>query len=231
MYFEEDQNVTAFRQESVADKSESFQGTLDVGEDGLLVPDGLNILFMRYLVLTGYIGEIHTQTIDIEGRIGHSMCQIKTADPCTINGKVHDTRQVIRTIYYPDADGPEVSISLYLCSGHLLRHSWNNSKYSIVLNPKSSLSGLPIDMEDLCTTMRIYLEELAKLLEGAPKDTSRCSFALPKQSEIVRTVLSEILRDATEKAAAETTRSPERSLSPETVRDVLVDLINQMSLY
>ncbi|XP_065073787.1 uncharacterized protein LOC135697856 [Ochlerotatus camptorhynchus] len=231
LYFEEDQSVTAFRQESVADKNESFQGTLNVGEDGLLVPDGLNILFMRYLVLTGYIGDIHTRTIDIEGRIGHSMCQIKQADPCTINGKIHDTRQVIRKIYYSDTNGPEVSTSLYLCSGHLLRHSWDNSKYSIVLNPKSSLSRLPIDMEVLCTTMRIYLEELAKLLEGVPKDTSRCSFVLPKQTEIVRTVLSEILRDATEKAAAETTQSPERSLSPGTVKDVLVDLINQMSLY
>lgn len=215
----------------MADRSESFQGTLDDDEDGLLVPDGLNILFMRYLVLTGYTGEIHTRTIDIEGRIGHSICQISPADPCTINGEVHGTRQVTRTIYYSNVNTPEVSTSLYLCSGHLLRHSWDNSKYSIILNPKSSLSGLPIDMEDLCTTMRIYLEELAKLLESAPNDASRCSFALPKQSEIVRTVLSEILREAAEKAAAETKRTPERSLSPETVRDVLVDLINQMSLY
>lgn len=232
LYFEEDQSVTAFRQETVADKCENFEGTLKAGEDGLLVPDGLNILLMRYLVYTGFIGEIHTRTIDIEGRIGHSLCQISPGTPQEINGELQNTTQVVRTIFYPDTDEPEVSTSLYLPSGHLLRHAWKNSKYTIILNPRQTVSEFPIDVEDLCTTMRIYLEELAKLLEGAPQESSsnRCSIVLQKPSQIVRAVLSEILRDATEKAAAVSRRPSECSMGPGSIRDVLVDLINQMSI-
>ncbi|XP_001658593.2 uncharacterized protein LOC5569508 [Aedes aegypti] len=231
LYFEEDQSVTAFRQETVADKCESFEGTLNAGEDGLLVPDGLNILFMRYLVYTGFTGEIHTRTIDIEGRIGHSLYQISHGAPIEIDGALQNTMQVIRTIFYSDTDEPEISTSLYLTTGHLVRHAWNNSKYSIILNPRQTISEFPIDVEDLCTTMRIYLEELAKLLEGAPQDpSSRSSIAMQKQSQIVRAVLSEILRDATEKAAAVSRRPSECSMTSTAIRDVLVDLINQMSI-
>lgn len=231
LYFEEDHSVTAFRQETVADKCECFEGTLSAGEDGPLVSDGLNVLFMRYLVFTGFVGEIHTRTIDIEGRIGHSLYQISQGSPVDINGSLQNTTQVVRTLFYPDTDKPEISNSLYLTSGHLLRHAWNNSSYSIVLNPRQTQSEFPIDVEDLCTTMRIYLEELAKLLEGAPEQPSaRGSLMLQKPSQIVRAVLSEILRDATEKAAAVSRRSSECSMSPDTIRDVLVDLINQMSI-
>ncbi|KXJ82035.1 hypothetical protein RP20_CCG015785 [Aedes albopictus] len=231
LYFEEDQSVTAYRQETVADKCESFEGTLNAGEDGLLVPDGLNILFMRYLVYTGFIGEIHTRTIDIEGRIGHSLYHISPGAPHEIDGDLQSTMQVVRTIFYSDTDEPEISTSLYLSSGHLLRHSWNNSNYCIVLNPRETISEFPIDVEDLCTTMRIYLEELAKLLEGAPHEpSSRCSITMQKPSQIVRAVLSEILRDATEKAAAVSRRPSECSISSAAIRDVLVDLINHMSI-
>lgn len=223
--------MTAYRQETVADKCESFEGTLNAGEDGLLVPDGLNILFMRYLVYTGFIGEIHTRTIDIEGRIGHSLYHISPGAPYEIDGDLQSTMQVVRTIFYSDTDEPEISTSLYLSSGHLLRHSWNNSNYCIVLNPRETISEFPIDVEDLCTTMRIYLEELAKLLEGAPHEpSSRCSITMQKPSQIVRAVLSEILRDATEKAAAVSRRPSECSISSAAIRDVLVDLINHMSI-
>lgn len=229
VYFDEDLNVTAFRQETIADKSESFQGTLEANEDGMLIPDGLNILFMRYLILTNYTGDIHTRTIDIQGRIGQSIYQITAPSPIRHNGEVYDAKQVIRTIYYTDTDEPEISISVYLRSGRLLRHSWNNSNYSIVMNPKSTLSGLPVDMGDLCTMMCVYLEELAKLLEASP-EAGRCSTILPRPTEIVRAVLSEILNETTKSAMSKRQLVAAGRTSTETVREVLVEIINQMSL-
>jgi len=230
VYFDEELNVTAFRQETVADKSESFQGTLEANEDGILIPDGLNILFMRYLILTDFTGDIHTRTIDIQGRVGQSIYQITGPSPIRLNGEIHDSKQVIRTIYYSDTDEPEISISYYLRSGRLLRHSWNNSNYSIVMNTKSTLCGLPVDMSDLCSMMCVYLEELAKLLEGSPDEAGRCSTILPRPTEIVRAVLSEILNETTKTAISRRQLTATGATSTETVREVLVEIINLMSL-
>lgn len=229
LYFDEELNVTAFRQETISEKSQSFQGFLEAGEDGILLPDGLNMLFMRYLILTNFVGDLHTRTIDIQGRIGNSIYQITGLIPTRINDEIHDTKQVIRSIYYSDTDEPETSTSFYLSTGHLLRHTWTNSNYSIILNPRLPVSELPVDMTDLCMTMQIYLEELAKLLEGCPREASKCSSILPRPTEFVRTILSEILNEATINAAARR-QSLECTTSSETVREVLVEIINQMSL-
>ncbi|XP_058819766.1 uncharacterized protein LOC131682363 [Topomyia yanbarensis] len=227
LFFDEEQNMTAFRHESIADKSESYQGVLAAGEEGILMPDGLNILFMRYLVLTNFTGDIHTRTIDIKGRIGHSLYQLTDPIPTKINDEIHDTKQVIRKVYYSDTDEPEISISYYLSTGHLLRHTWNNSNFSIKMNPRSSISDLSFRMEDLCETMRIYLKELAKLFEESPKEVNRCYTILAKPTEIVRTVLSEIIFEATKSSSAGRVSSPKSS---DAIKEVLVEIINQMSL-
>ncbi|XP_058454184.1 uncharacterized protein LOC131432111 [Malaya genurostris] len=245
LFFDEEQNVTAYRQEIDADKSESYHGILDAGEDGILMPDGLNVLIMRYLIITNFVGDMHTRTIDIHGRIGHSIYQITDAIPTKINSEIHDTKQVIRTVYYPGTKEPETSISYYLTNGHLLRHNWNNANYSIKINPRSSISDLSVGMDELCETMRLYLKELGKLLEESPIEMNKCYTKLAKPTEIVRLVLSEIIDEATHNTLARKRSSSEaikdvlveiinhgarKRSSSEVVKDVLSEIINQMSL-
>ncbi|XP_055641171.1 uncharacterized protein LOC129778333 [Toxorhynchites rutilus septentrionalis] len=225
LYVSEDSQISAYRQETDAEKTECFQGVLAAEDDGLLVPDGLNILLMRYVALINFIGDIHTKTIDIKGRIGHSIYQITDFIPTEVNGEIHVTKQIIRTIYYLDMDEPEVSVSYYLPTGHLLQHTWNNSNYSIVLNPRASFSTIPVSMTDLCNRLQNYLEELARLLEGSTESsTISCS-----SSDVIRAILSSILNSATMNAVSNR-NSLECGSSSENVRDVLVELINQLSL-
>ncbi|XP_055542965.1 uncharacterized protein LOC129728545, partial [Wyeomyia smithii] len=228
LYFDENQNVTAFRQETVANESESFQGVVTAEEDGFLLPDGLNIIYMRYLMLTNFIGDIHTRAIDIQGRIGHSIYQITDVIPTKINGEIHETKQVIRTVYYAETDEPETSVSYYLTTGHLLRHTWNNSNYSIIMNPRFSISNLSSEMNDIYFSMRIYLEELSKLLEISAHEKSRCYDLLSKPTEIVRAVLSDIITEATQKPSNNSI-SIRSEQSSDTIRNLLEGIINDMS--
>ncbi|XP_053691718.1 uncharacterized protein LOC128740212 [Sabethes cyaneus] len=229
LYFDENQNITAFRHETIANEAESFQGVLTAGEEGFLLPDGLNIIYMRYLMLINFTGDIHTRTIDIQGCIGHSIYQITPCIPTKINGEIHDTKQVIRTVYYADTDEPEISVSYYLTTGHLLRHTWNNSSYSIIINPKLSISNLPLDMNDLHNSMQTYLKELSKLLEVSPSEKSRCYSLLKKPTEIVRAVLSEIIAEATQNTATRRL-SIRRQQSSDAIRNLLEDIIDKISI-
>lgn len=178
---------------------------------------------MRYLMVTDFTGELHTRTIDITGRVGHSIYQITNAIPTKVNGDIHDIKQVIRTIYYDDTEEPEVSVSHYFTDGHLQSHTWNNSKYYLTMNRVSEMS---LDMEDMCTTMQVYLEELARLLEGTPKDVTPA-----RSTDVIRGVLSEIMNAVSYKSIS-TSRSQltHGSEATENVRQVLVEIINQMSL-
>lgn len=223
LYFDEDQNVTAVRHETIGDKTETCHGVLEGHQEGILIPDGLNVLFMRYLMVTDFTGELHTRTIDITGRVGHSIYQITNAIPTKVNGDIHDIKQVIRTIYYDDTEEPEVSVSHYFTDGHLQSHTWNNSKYYLTMNRVSEMS---LDMEDMCTTMQVYLEELARLLEGTPKDVTPA-----RSTDVIRGVLSEIMNAVSYKSIS-TSRSQltHGSEATENVRQVLVEIINQMSL-
>uniref|UniRef100_A0A8D8BBY0 (northern house mosquito) hypothetical protein n=1 Tax=Culex pipiens TaxID=7175 RepID=A0A8D8BBY0_CULPI len=223
LYFDEDQNVTAVRHETIGDKTETCHGVLEGHQEGILIPDGLNVLFMRYLMVTDFTGELHTQTIDITGRVGHSIYQITNAIPTKVNGDIHDIKQVIRTIYYDDTEEPEVSVSHYFTDGHLQSHTWNNSKYYLTMNRVSEMS---LDMEDMCTTMQVYLEELARLLEGTPKEVTPA-----RSTDVIRGVLSEIMNAVSYKSIS-TSRSQltQGSEATDNVRHVLVEIINQMSL-
>lgn len=222
LYFDEDQNVTAVRHETVGDKTETCHGVLEGRQEGILIPDGLNVLFMRYLIVSDFIGELHTRTIDITGRVGHSIYQITSAIPTKVNGDVHDIKQVIRTIYYDGTEEPEVSVSHYFTDGHLQSHTWNNSNYYLTMNRIS----MTLDMEDMCTTMQVYLVELARLLEGTPKTITPA-----RSTDVIRGVLSEIMNAVSYKSISNSrSQLIPNSEATENVRQVLVEIINQMSL-
>ncbi|XP_055596561.1 uncharacterized protein LOC129746730 [Uranotaenia lowii] len=238
LFFGEDMKITAFREVSTPENHESCEGTLELDvEEGLLVPDGLNMLLMRYLVVTNYSGDFRVRTINIQGQIGHCVYQVSEPIVTKIGEAIHCTKEIIRSITYPDQDEPEISVSYYLLTGQLLRHTWNNSNHSIIMNPNRPIPDVSLNQDNLCAAMEQYLMELAEFLQEHPGDARRWSTLLPKPSAVVQAVLSELLLEVTKAAA---TPSPSSSVSTsacsvassagDTVRRVLIEIVEQMSL-
>uniref|UniRef100_A0A182W8M4 Tektin n=1 Tax=Anopheles minimus TaxID=112268 RepID=A0A182W8M4_9DIPT len=177
LYFDEAYNVTAYRQESNGLHTESFHGLLTGpggnGEDGTdatqtILPDGLQLLLLRYLVLSNFVGEICSQTIDVQGRVGNCIHNISAAFPVpkAQHQKASEAvKEVRKTTWYSDGAEPEESVSHYDSStGRLVRHGWNSSNYILIANPFGT--SLPTGLVDLERSMQDYVRALSGVIKN-----------------------------------------------------------------
>nr|XP_040237437.2 uncharacterized protein LOC120958596 isoform X1 [Anopheles coluzzii] len=179
LYFDEAHNVTAYRQESNGLQTESFYGLLsgpgrsgeeDSADDNrpTILPDGLQLLLLRYLVLSNFVGEICSQTIDIQGRVGNCIHQISAAIPVPKHrreGTAEAVKEIRKSTWYSDGTEPEESVSHYDAStGRLLRHGWNSSNYILIENPLGTAS--PMAIKELEQGMKDYVQTLSGLIKN-----------------------------------------------------------------
>ncbi|XP_050077894.1 uncharacterized protein LOC126564822 [Anopheles maculipalpis] len=213
LYFDEAHNVTAYRQESNGLHTESFHGTLSGSErnaaDGTdtrqtILPDGLQLLLLRYLVLSNFVGEVCSQTVDVQGRVGNCVHKIGAAVPnpqsrrqCNASEAVKEVR---KTTWYPDNTVPEESVSHYDSkTGRLLRHGWNGSNYMLIANPLGKAS--PAGVSDLELSMRNYVQALSGFIKNRASvkefmDDVHCSVKeMDRCKNIVNPVLIDIINE------------------------------------
>lgn len=179
LYFDEAHNVTAYRQESNGLQTESFHGLMsgpgrsgeeDSADDNrpTILPDGLQLLLLRYLVLSNFVGEICSQTIDIQGRVGNCIHQISATIPVPKHrreGTAEAVKEIRKSTWYSDGTEPEESVSHYDAStGRLLRHGWNSSNYILIENPLGTAS--PMAVKELEQGMKDYVQTLSGLIKN-----------------------------------------------------------------
>lgn len=210
LYFDETHNVTAYRQECNGIHTESFQGLLsaemcnetDDNPRQTIVPDGLQLLVLRYLMLSNFVGQICSQTIDVLGRVGNCVHTISAVTPMPRNRNVmhcEEIKEVRKTIWYSDDSEPEESVSHYSTSGRLLRHGWNNSSYILIANPLGSAP--PSAVIELERSMRDYVHALAGLIKNRASvkgliDDIDCSVKeMDRSAKIVNPVLIDIINE------------------------------------
>ncbi|XP_058058775.1 uncharacterized protein LOC131209674 isoform X2 [Anopheles bellator] len=211
LYFDEHQNVMAYRQECNGLHTERFQGMLRVPESGnageeqqqmMLLPDGLQLLLLRYLVLINFVGEICSQTVDIQGRVGNCVHKLTAAVPITrqTGDKLSESvKEIRKIIQYPGGSESEESISYYSTTGRLLRHAWTNSKYLLISNPLGGIPPSPV--VELERNVKEYVQALTKLIRNRLSissliDDIECSVKEVHQlTNIVNPLLADIIKD------------------------------------
>ncbi|XP_049286664.1 uncharacterized protein LOC125765501 isoform X1 [Anopheles funestus] len=177
LYFDEAYNVTAYRQECNGLHTESFHGLLSGrecnGEDSgdtrqTILPDGLQLLLVRYLVLSNFVGEICSQTIDVQGRVGNCIHNISASVPVPKTRRQNASeavKEVRKTIWYSDGTEPEESVSHYdSATGRLQRHGWNSSSYILIANPLGTTS--PTALVELERSMQDYVRALSGVIKN-----------------------------------------------------------------
>ncbi|XP_052866265.1 uncharacterized protein LOC128272486 [Anopheles cruzii] len=208
LYFDEHQNVTAYRQECNGLHTDRFQGMLresgnaeEERQQMMLLPDGLQLLLLRYLVLINFVGEICSQTVDIQGRVGNCVHKLTAAVPITkqTGDKLSESvKEVRKIIQYPGGSESEESISYYSTTGRLLRHSWTNSKYLLISNP---LGRPPSPVGELERNIKEYVQALTKLIRNRLSissiiDDIECSVkGVRRLKNIVNPLLADIIKD------------------------------------
>ncbi|XP_035911714.1 uncharacterized protein LOC118512029 isoform X2 [Anopheles stephensi] len=214
LYFDEAHNVTAYRQESNGLRTESFHGMLS-GPDGkaadnsdmrqTILPDGLQLLLLRYLVLSNFVGEICSQTIDVQGRVGNCIHKIAAAVPVPksrrqSNASEEAVKEVRKTTWYSDGTVPEESVSHYdSTTGRLLRHGWNGSNYILIANPLGKTA--PTGLMDLARSMQDYVQALSSVIKNRASvkeflDDVHCSVKeMERCKNIVNPVLIDIINE------------------------------------
>ncbi|XP_050084361.1 uncharacterized protein LOC126570560 isoform X2 [Anopheles aquasalis] len=212
LYFDDRRQITAYRQQCNGLHSESFQGVLiPEGSDAddahhhpraMLLPDGLQLLLLRYLVLSNFVGDICSQTIDISGRVGNCVHKISAAVPNQQkqSGKASESiKEVRKSIWYPEDPEPEESISHYSGAGRLLRHCWTNANYVLISNPLGSL--VPSPVVELERGIKDYVKALMRLIDNGSSisdlmDDIQCSVAeMHRFRNMVNPVLVDLIKE------------------------------------
>ncbi|ETN67144.1 tektin [Anopheles darlingi] len=215
LYFDDRRQITAYRQQCNGLHSESFQGVLipDGGDTtahhhdhhqqrAMLLPDGLQLLLLRYLILSNFVGEICSQTIDIQGRVGNCVHKISAAVPIPQkqSGKTSESiKEVRKTIWYPEDPEPEESISHYSAAGRLLRHCWTNANYVLISNPLGSLAPSPV--VELERGIKDYVKALMRLIDNGSSisdlmDDIQCTVAeMHRFRNMVNPVLIDLIKE------------------------------------
>uniref|UniRef100_A0A182PDX0 Uncharacterized protein n=1 Tax=Anopheles epiroticus TaxID=199890 RepID=A0A182PDX0_9DIPT len=211
LYFDEAHSVTAYRQESNGLHTESFHGLLSGPERGAedvdtnlrptILPDGLQLLLLRYLVLSNFVGEICSQTIDIQGRVGNCIHKITAAIPVPKQLRPGASiKEVRKTTWYSDGTEAEESVSHYdSATGRLLRHGWNSSNYILIENPIGMAT--PMAVKQLEQNMKDYVQNLTGLIKNRASvkeliDRTDCTAKeIDQCSRIVNPVLRDIINE------------------------------------
>uniref|UniRef100_A0A2M4AMD3 Uncharacterized protein n=1 Tax=Anopheles triannulatus TaxID=58253 RepID=A0A2M4AMD3_9DIPT len=213
LYFDDRRQITAYRQQCNGLHSESFQGVLiPEGSDAdahhhhqraVLLPDGLQLLLLRYLILSNFVGEICSQTIDIQGRVGNCVHKISAAVPSIQqkqSGKASESiKEVRKTIWYPEDPEPEESISHYSAAGRLLRHCWTNANYVLISNPLGNRA--PPTVVELERGIKDYVKALMRLIDNGSSisdlmDDIQCSVAeMHRFQNMVNPVLIDLIKE------------------------------------
>lgn len=118
--------------------------------------EGNGMIMKRMWVLSGYVGTIDCDSVDVHGAPCKLRYVCKRRRSAIFNGARHQIMR-IKQIKFDEQNGVDVAKSIYLLSGHLLRHKfrWYDNAYIMHLNP---LLSIPPDMD-------IYPEPAVRFFE------------------------------------------------------------------
>lgn len=102
------------------------------------MPDGGQLILIRYLILLDYVGRVQTWTMNVDGELCQCVIDVTEKFTKLVNGHCSQVKQICRTIYCCDHTR-QTSISYYLLTGHLIRHTWENCDYYLHMNPLSPI--------------------------------------------------------------------------------------------
>lgn len=123
-----------------------------VGDNFVL--DGAGFLLARHMVQQRFVGTVHTVGMTVRGDLFRSEYRCSRKPHRLLNGTVCTVWKVRRILRGPaEACAAAVSISVYLESGHLVRHTWAGCPYvlhmSAALDVQRLLGALaPLQLGD-----------------------------------------------------------------------------------
>lgn len=112
-----------------------------VGDNFVL--DGAGFLLARYMVQQRFVGTVHTVGMTVRGDLFRSEYRCTRKASQLLNGTVCTVWKVRRSLRGPtEACASEVSISVYLESGHLVRHTWAGCAYVLHMSARQDVQRL-----------------------------------------------------------------------------------------
>lgn len=116
-------------------------GQLNREQSGNFLLDGGGFLLMRYMVQERFVGRLETVGLYVTGELCRSTYCFSRKTNVLVNNRLCNVvkvrRCIWRKLYVPD-----VSISVYLESGHLVRHTWQDCDYVVHVQPLQDVNRL-----------------------------------------------------------------------------------------
>lgn len=116
-------------------------GRLRVAQVPNFIPDGSGFLLLRYMVLQQFIGKLETYGMYVTGELCRSTYCFSRKVNVLVNTRLCTVVKVRRCIWRTEYV-PDVSVSLYLETGHLVRHTWQGCPYVVHVNPLQDIAQL-----------------------------------------------------------------------------------------
>lgn len=117
-----------------------------VGENFVL--DGGGFLLGRYMVQQRFVGTVHTVGMTVRGHLVRSEYRCSRKANRLLNGTVCTVWKVRRVLRGTSAAAcvSELSVSVYLESGHLVRHTWADCPYVLHMSTQKDVRRLLDDL-------------------------------------------------------------------------------------
>lgn len=107
-----------------------------VGDNIEFILNGTEMMFKRFWVVSGFVGTIEAKTLNIDGESCQAIFTCGRKRKSVLNGKEVEVVQINRIILNPNG-ASDISKSIFLTTGHLVRHKFRAYGCSLImhLNP------------------------------------------------------------------------------------------------
>lgn len=139
-------------------------GHLTAAQVPNFVLDGGGFLLMRYMVVQQFVGKLETFGMYVTGELCRSTYCFSRKANVLVNRRLCTVVKVRRCIWRSEYV-PDVSVSLYLETGHLVRHTWQGCPYVVHVNPAQDIAKLLGDVEPLLSAVDERWREDVELWE------------------------------------------------------------------
>lgn len=162
-------NAYLFRCNRSNDIGDAFeeQQIHDAQPDVPFILEGIGMIRKRYWAMTGFVGTIAGQTINVRGEPCRVIYYCGRRRVSSLNGREVEIVKIKQETVQPNG-ASDISISVYMASGHLLRHKfeWFGGSFVVHMDPLGMIPPEPVPIDFSLKDMNrflYYLQERANV--------------------------------------------------------------------